>query len=164
MVVPAAMFGASAFAAERRDRSAEFLAMMPVTRSMIVASKFCFVWAWMLLGFILSAALFFSMAITSLDGEGPGMDGLQKACIAACFLGACVQGFGIGLLMSIFFSSGAAAAAAIIWSIAAPIILGYNAPNWSVTTLFLLHATVYLGIGCITTCAGMWIYLRRVEP
>ncbi len=35
----AAVFGASAFAVERRDRSAEFLAMMPVSRMRILTSK-----------------------------------------------------------------------------------------------------------------------------
>jgi ABC-type transport system involved in multi-copper enzyme maturation permease subunit len=35
----AAVFGASAFAVERRDRTAEFFAMLPVSRARILASK-----------------------------------------------------------------------------------------------------------------------------
>jgi ABC-type transport system involved in multi-copper enzyme maturation permease subunit len=35
----AAVFGASAFAVERRDRTAEFLVMLPVSRTRILASK-----------------------------------------------------------------------------------------------------------------------------
>ena len=35
----AAVFGASAFAVERRDRTAEFLVMLPISRTRILASK-----------------------------------------------------------------------------------------------------------------------------
>ena len=155
--------GANAMAAERGDRSAEFLFCLPATRRQILASKFVVAWAivlaiWLWHVFILEI-------ICPAFGAGVIARGLPSYSSVA------VSGF------SVF--GGAWLASSFMKSTAYALLLGMT-PFAVIGILFMNNVVLkgwppeatreswYLGIhltlGVLAFAAGTWYFARRVEP
>jgi ABC-type transport system involved in multi-copper enzyme maturation permease subunit len=167
----AAVFGGVAFAHERRERSALFLAMMPTTRANIVASKLiialsCLTVLWLVNVFV--------VATTALTRNWSLTNGDWFYILMPTTAG--VMMFGVAWLLSSFLTSPTVAA-----SIAMGVTIGF---------IYLVGVIVYLVapeanpriarnadflaemifamapafVGIISCIAGTIYYLRRIEP
>jgi ABC-type transport system involved in multi-copper enzyme maturation permease subunit len=102
----ASAFGGAAFAQERRERSADFLAMLPVTRGKIVASKVIVSLGWPALVWLANLLV---MWIASSIAPGAEMsrvslqDGLWRAVGASATTGLMM--FGVAWMFSSFLKS-----------------------------------------------------------
>jgi ABC-type transport system involved in multi-copper enzyme maturation permease subunit len=159
------IFGACAFAIERRDRSAEFLAMLPVGRRTIVRSKF-FLAAFLLISMALFQAL---LERSLLPWEGlwlPTDARSQKIAIYGSWplqfsLGLAM--FGISWFLSSFLKSPAIAAAiAIAAAFLATTLLAIWSDDFASGEYSLIYANCAVGLLCLLI--GNIYYIRRVAP
>ena len=159
--LPAAtMFGGCAFAAERADRSAEFLAYLPIPRGKAVLSKavlalgvLTFIWA-------VNSSVFYSMNIDGKDTSGIertiGMMGVVSLCM-----------FGTAWLCSAVSSSHALSAAV---GVLVPVTLGLGAvglaslAGWPDATVERWLPRILLATGVACFLGGARYYVWRVEP
>jgi ABC-type transport system involved in multi-copper enzyme maturation permease subunit len=164
-VAIAAVFGGTAFALERRERSADFLALLPITRGKIIASK-------MLIGIGIPAIYFTINVIIAAAAQNQGhpakfeiRDTFLAHASAAILM---LMAFGIGWCLSSFLSSPAISA-----SIAIGIMLAWPALYLLVTALFksplgavstTIIAITPILIGVLGVAVGSINYLKRVEP
>ena len=100
----AAVFGASAFAVERRDRTAEFLVMLPISRTRILASK-----AAVSAAFLLTLwAVHMTVAVLALNHLGSSAKHTTDFAYAfAALAGAAMMMFSVAWLLSAFLSGAA---------------------------------------------------------
>jgi len=166
-VIAAAIFGGTAFSIERRDRSAEFLAMLPASRSTVALSKLLVSFA-ILLPWIINSGVMFVCQIfnfhSGIDDYGFGRSpqrivghfyeifGLSGAVIAAAFGVAWLSGVlsrspTIASCIGLFF--------VFVW------LWGFVLPE--AVMEFLLIATG-ITVGIIGTLAGVLISFKRVSP
>jgi ABC-type transport system involved in multi-copper enzyme maturation permease subunit len=177
-VVLAAAFGGQTFAGERRERTAEFLAMLPVSREAIIASKLVVPAA------CLAALIGVHVLVLVACGKWAEHIGLrrqdaQDAVYAAIFgVSYAVAVFGIAWALSVFLRSAAIAATVTIgigvgmffgmmaWGervhhflIKREYVQSYN----EAITIAVICATVAL-IGIVAIVGSSLHYRRRVEP
>lgn len=159
----AAMFGGSAFAAERADRSAEFLAYLPISRVKMAASK-----ALLALGVLGAVWLANLMVVWAAQSQGAVSDSAHSfGDLAWALVAICVCMFGIAWLCSAVVSSSGLAATA---GICAPIVLVVAAVLLG-QTLEVSERAVDLWFnwscgasGVTGFLLGSHLYLRGVEP
>ena len=164
-LLPIVMLGANAFAAERADRSAEFLAYLPPSRWANVASKaifaigvFVFVWGVGLMTIYVVAP---QVGVVSAD-LGEFRDGLLPTLAATS-----VMLFGVAWLGSTFLSSHTFATGL---GIAGPLALLGILRSWQYFfepagfELGYWYRTLCWMLGPIAFVAGVAYYVRRVEP
>jgi ABC-type transport system involved in multi-copper enzyme maturation permease subunit len=156
------LLGANSIARERVDRSAEFLAYLPVSRARILVSKAAVPLA--MASVVWTAALAAHVLAYAIDGGTIGSvipPGLGWAVLAisillfgAVWLGSSIVdtpltavGFCLGICM-------------LLWSafVASNHFLGWPADRSDCYTAGM----GIVGISCFI--AGSWLYLRRVEP
>ena len=162
------LLGANAIARERADRSAEFLAYLPISRARVLASKAAVplavasaVWALALAAHVLAPA-------TSGGTVGGAMPpGLMRAVCAAsillfgsAWLGSSIVdtpmtavGFALGVCM-------------LLWSAfaASNQLFGWPAYRLSEEATSYWYAAAMGIVGTSCFLVGSWLYLRRVEP
>jgi ABC-type transport system involved in multi-copper enzyme maturation permease subunit len=160
-MVLVAFFSGNIIAGERTDRSAEFVACLPVTRRDAIVSK-----ALVALGLtvgMLTACVGFALWLASV-GEYPRTPPGQEWAI---FVGTCVATFGVAWLVSSFAHSGTYAAAA---GIAVPLCYGAtlgslgeleSLKSWDMSTVYFVSCLL---IGVTAFVVGVVYYLRRVTP
>ena len=163
--------GGMAIAREREDRSAEFLAYLPVSRARRMACKLA-----LPAGFAVAAWLLFwvvSLASYGLVDQGYRQwlildfahpdSRLALGCIAAGGAAA----FGVGWFFSTLVRSHVIAQT---FGLATPLLLGWrfymnNAflgnPHFEPTALFFIAACSVVAIGGFAV--GSWLFLKRVE-
>jgi ABC-type transport system involved in multi-copper enzyme maturation permease subunit len=174
-VVLAAAFGGLALAAERRERTAEFLAMMPVSRGAVVLSKL------VVAAVCLATLLAVHVAVVALtywvadlgDVRLRGPTTWQAGGMAAAFA---VALFGMAWALSVFLKSPAIAASI---AIALGVGLLFGGMAWAETLaedwlgqyarptedfLFALVSGVAAAIGLVSLVVSSSYDLRRVEP
>ncbi len=166
-IVVAAIFGGAAFALERRERSAEFLAMLPVRRSRIVVSK-------LLIGagfpalFWGANLLVFRLIKDYAGSMGPGNDRILVEIGMAGF--AMWMAFGVAWLASSILSSPAIAACisigiTLVWLICvAAIFMEASVPGgfgYGVQVSVILLPIFVAGLGIL---AGGILFVNRGEP
>jgi ABC-2 family transporter protein len=156
------LLGANAIARERVDRSAEFLAYLPVSRARILVSKAAVplamvsgVWAAALAAHVLAYAID-GGTITRLIPPGLGATVLTISLLifGAVWLGSSIVdtpltavGFCLGICM-------------LLWS---AFVASNHFVGWPADRLYCYTAGMgIVGISCFI--AGSWLYLRRVEP
>ena len=159
----AAVFGGAALAQERRERWADFLAMMPISRARIVASKL------IVATLVLGAMWGINFAVFAIAYKhryvSPGVqDNVYNFAVSSVGL---LMLFGVAWLFSSFLSSPAVAA---IVSIA----MGCGAVFWPgiLPTAFrdrinvpaTLMFAIDISMGLLGLAIGTYHYLRRVEP
>jgi hypothetical protein len=151
VVLAAAVFGGSAFALERRERSADFLAMLPVKRRRIIASKLLVSFA------LLGSFLAVEMGVLRCSDFVRSWETFPDLLMATFnFAAAGIAIFAIAWLLSTFLSSTAIAASVAILLVGCVDAGGYfiraNAMKIEVSAavIFILIGNAY--------------YLRRVAP
>ncbi len=111
LTVSAAMFGGLAFAGEKRNKAAEFLAILPASKLEIIASKLAVSGCYLLIAGAVHAVALFLLCIA----EPGGIDHIfQFALVAVVSViapaGLLVFAFGLAWLLSVFLQSAAIAA------------------------------------------------------
>ena len=177
-----ALLGGNAIAGERVDRSAEFLATLPLSRRRNLASKlvlsplaFAVIWGVNLLIFLF------------VSGSSPGLNEIVREFMARpsllfrwellLFFG-CVGGTGltffcVGWFASSFLNSSVYASAlglisplVIIWSILGVFwwLHGGTLDDLGGSVVAFWYAGICITLSAAAFIAGTWYYLRRVEP
>jgi len=155
-VLMAAVFGGMAFAVERRERWADFLAMFPVSRSQIVLSKLVVSVAF--LGFTSTVVYWLCLVAQYLAHPFPqflGPDAIAE--FASCML----MSFGVAWLCSSFLSSPAIAACT---SIALLVLVTLSAEAFDHKYVHIAELAIPAVTGSVSFVAGTAYYLRRVPP
>jgi ABC-type transport system involved in multi-copper enzyme maturation permease subunit len=161
----ALLLGANAFAAERSDRSAEFLAILPATRRQIVASK-------LLVALVPLAAIWTAdlvLLVLLNRALPPGRQTYAPEVEGFVFVGAMtLMAFGVAWFASSILER-PLTALGVTLLVAFGVMLGAwlaawllpDAPgNWLSRALYVVLAV----LGLAGFVAGTWIALRRVEP
>jgi ABC-type transport system involved in multi-copper enzyme maturation permease subunit len=173
----ASVFGGVAFAVERRDRTAEFVAMLPVSRVAIAVSKLL-TSAACLAGMFAANLLVLSMCVAGSATEA-GFDS-HAWSDAVRFYGslppAAAMTFGVAWLVSSVLESPTISAITSLVVTGATAVLGATlfrsywhgrwAPNddAALRTGMMLLQIIGWGTGLICVAAGTLIYRRRVKP
>jgi ABC-type transport system involved in multi-copper enzyme maturation permease subunit len=157
------LIGGNAIAGERADRSAEFLASLPVSRRRILASK-------LLLALAIIAAIWLTNApvlfYLTLSQGGPDLRGLTQMLVVTAITVAAF--FSIAWLLSCYLSSPTFAVAGGLvaplavqgTSVFVAYLLGLNFDIYVVR----LYCGICLVAAPVCFAVGTWYYLRRVEP
>jgi hypothetical protein len=168
-----AVFGGAAFALERRERSADFLAMLPVARRKIVLSK-------AIIGAGCCAALwainFFAFHEADAHATPGPAHPITTYGIVICAAEIMIPAFGIAWFASVFLSSPSIAACIAIGAVVLltvfelllPMLLfalldqwlSEHSDGWTVIPMIALPPVC----GIIFFVAGTLHYLRRIEP
>jgi ABC-type transport system involved in multi-copper enzyme maturation permease subunit len=166
-VAVAAIFGGVAFALERRERSADFLALLPVTRRQIVTSK---ILVGLFFPVLMLIANFIALTIASRrlqlgDQNAFAVDNVQFIIVAA----ALILAFGIAWLASSFLSSPAIAAGISITMILCWLFVSNVLPEKYIDSVpgayqFAVGFSAIIVPGLICFCVGTYYYLNRIEP
>ncbi len=163
LVVLSAFIAGNAVAGERADRSAEFVAYLPIARRSAIASKAILAMGVCLLIWLVNSSVYYAAVSVQGYGGKPGIhDNVLGMTVTTVFV------FGVSWLVSTLVTRPAIAAVsglgalAILWTAVlileeAARILDHNAFAVWYSVLCLL-----LGSGCFV--AGVVYYLRRVEP
>jgi ABC-type transport system involved in multi-copper enzyme maturation permease subunit len=163
-VVLGAVYGGIAFAHERAERSAEFLAMLPVPRRSIVVSKIIVALSCMLT-IIATNFLIYLLAVLI----SPRSSEQLEPDFLTAYIGTAIMLFGMAWGSSALLKSS---------SISASIAIGSTFLLWMALISFVEFATersmgdgerVLGGLLCavsggVAFAAGTAIYLRRVQP
>jgi len=171
----ASAFGGAAIAGERIDRTADFLAVLPVTRLQIALSKLTV--STIMLGlctaFHLSvAALSFLVAIHLDFLRQNSPDETHRAVIeismeTACWLGCTASFFGVAWLLSSFMRSATISAGASL-GLTIFVFISLAIPRSDFLARQVEMAPklglVPLLLGLVSLIAGTLYYLRRVAP
>jgi ABC-type transport system involved in multi-copper enzyme maturation permease subunit len=172
----AAVYGGVAFANERRERSANFLAMLPARRGLIVLSKVVVAGVCLLAVELLNLA-FAAGLIKELSGQIMD-DRIPKTVyqFAGCVAAATVMLFGVAWLCSTFLESPAISASVsigitgVMLTLITSIIEFGDYPRggryfgvvYELQIRFCTWCSLLMGI--ISFSVGTIYYLRRVEP
>ena len=161
-VLMAAVFGAAAFASERRERSAEFLGLLPVTRRRVVLAKL------LLAGSCVTAMWLLNVMVLNVLGAKDETTGAVHI-----FGPVILMAFGVAWLFSTFLTSPGIAAGISIggtivstWALAA--LATEAMEEWNRKHIRdVVEATVQvwtISAGLLCLFVGTVYYLRRVEP
>jgi ABC-type transport system involved in multi-copper enzyme maturation permease subunit len=161
-----AMIGGNAFAGERIDRSAEFLASLPITREKIVVSKVLFALTLIATMWLVNAPGLIFMATG--DDLGSRRDAIPMMRFV---LGPAITGMGFFCIAWLFSSF----LASTTFAVAGGLVGTYLLASVSALTIYLLgfeveiyilylYLALCLVIAPLCFALGTWHYLRRVEP
>jgi hypothetical protein len=165
----AGIFASAAFAAERNDRSADFLLLLPPRRIDILLSKLAVAVPWLILCFavhcIICVAGVFAMSSESryfskIQFNNP-LDGQQNIAYGVVGL------FGMAWMFSTFLRSTAISMCIPLVTViatAAFVGLASSLLEWSQQRTLDTWCLFSLVIGFVCFAAGTAHYLRRVEP
>jgi ABC-type transport system involved in multi-copper enzyme maturation permease subunit len=171
----ASAFGGIAIAAERTDRTADFMALLPVTRMQILLSK----WIISISMLLASAGTYLAIAGASLlivlcrhSRDPASMNEMHRdmgdlLTSIACWIGFTAAFFGIGWLLSTFTRSGPISACiSIAMTIAVAAVFGLAMDNsrYRDQDLSLAFASLLLAIGLLAASGGAIYYRKRIAP
>jgi len=160
-----ALLGGHAIACERADRSAEFLAYLPVARTRILAGKIALALVTVALIWIPNL-LIVRWAMAGLPEQGPRF----YADIWSAFWTLVITGlaaFCVAWLLSSFLESptfsicGGLVTPWLVLMALAFLVWWFE---WPEQVIFLGYSITCLVLGPACFAAGTWHYLRRVEP
>jgi ABC-type transport system involved in multi-copper enzyme maturation permease subunit len=175
-VVLSAAFGGLAFAAERRERTAEFLAMMPVSRRTVILSKLLVASA-CVAALVAVHAVVVAVVVEWAEVSGVRFHSPTWAEAGGMALAFAVALFGIAWALSTVIRSPAIAASI---AIAVGIGLLFGGAEWakklsdlwwdgrsrpfSEGELFAMVSGGAAAVGVLAVAVSSAYYLRRVEP
>lgn len=158
----ALLMGACAFASERGDRTAEFMAYMPVSRGRIIGSKTLLI----LIVFAFIGVLNFGVLLAVGGRQGTeSMDSIWNTTRMFVTMSMCM--FGCAWFVSTMSRShGLSAAAGVFVPLGcAGVMLSWTKlMGWSEDWLDRWVPITYAILGTAGYMGGVWYYLRRVEP
>ena len=176
-ILTAAVFGAAAFAAERRDGTADFLALVPVSRLRVARSKLRAALSFLLAAWAVHASL---MVLAGIAGAGHGA---RVADILWNTSSVTVMVFGVAWLMSSYLSSPAVAASFAVAVTVVTLVLAIDVGRPPEDAYHLLGAISFITgsarvdparqwvvrivmwtLGGVAWLAGTAVYVRRVTP
>lgn len=163
--VTLAMLGGNAFAGERADRSAEFMAYLPPTRRQKLLSKS--ILALVSVAVVLGVILLICYGLASIVGAPSTHSERLRGEVVYAMIPAVLLTFGAAwcgssVLSSATFAVGIGFAAPwLLYAILATLKYGVQIPNFGVAFWFALTASVLAVMAFVTGCI---LYLRRVEP
>jgi ABC-type transport system involved in multi-copper enzyme maturation permease subunit len=163
----AAAFGGAAFAQERREHWADFLANMPVKRWRIVVSKLSVALACLLLFWAFNGAVE-AVCLAHGWGESPGIGVPQPQLISknvfVVLVGA--GAFGLAWLFSTFLKSDAIATCMALAAEAVACGMFFTLSYLTRGSELADHtlAIAFVAVPAITIIAGSIYYARRVAP
>jgi len=159
----ASTFGGVAVAGERNDRTADFVALLPVSRGQIITSKFVVAGSALLaftlfhaLMFVLWASLMGSEAYRSIRAGALVFFGWQMGCLLSFFA--------VAWLVGTFTASSAINACISIAVTIAALLWMFRPPYFGSTRLYGDHTTTFLSLALSCLFAGTIYYLRRIAP
>ncbi len=175
VVALSAAFGGVAFAAERRDRTAEFLAMLPVSRGAMITSKLLVAVACLSTVLIIN---FFVVYWSTHWLTSRGLHGVEELMpLAGLVTGGTCAIFGVAWALSVFLRSPAIAAAVAIalgigmlfggiaWAEKVARVWGEVAKVRTDEDVLLTIVGGFLGVfGMICVLVSAAVYARRVQP
>lgn len=160
----AAVFGAAAFAVERRDRTAEFLVMLPISRTRILASK-----AAVAAAFLLALwAVHLTVALLAWNHLGAGARHTTECAYAfAGIAGAGMMMFSTAWFLSAFLTGAAIPfGLAFAGTVASAEVLRQLIENIGLRDYAFVRAWIVWS--CVVAVAsfvtGAVLYARRVAP
>ncbi len=156
-VVAGLLLGANAFAAERSDRSAEFLALLPVSRRQIVASK--------LLVALAPLAIIWGTGLPLIYG----LDRLTPVEVGPVIFACLLLVFGVSWLGSSFLGSPMNALGLTLGVVMVLLLIIGQADYVYRDAIGTRQFTIaifglFAALGVAGFVAGTWIALRRIEP
>ena len=162
-----AFLGGNAFAGERADRSAEFMAYLPISRKDRLLSKF-----WLTV-IVIAVILVVNLAVFRLaDGRFPWQMRDRESDIAEFLRNVAITGFvafGVGWLISSFQSS---PTFAVCGGFVVPLLTAmglslvvreFEIPD-DFRFAFTWYAVICGILGALGFALGTWLFLKRVEP
>jgi len=161
----AAMLGGCAFAAERADRSAEFIACLPIPRGRIVLSKATLALGALAIIWLVNSTVLYLVEVRLNPASGLGAGSVSRTLGIMGSISLCM--FGVAWLSSACSSSHAlAASTGIIVPVALALgVVGFAAlMDLPQDTADRWMPRLCLGAGIVCFFAGVWYFLRRVEP
>jgi ABC-2 family transporter protein len=170
-ILLAAAFGGCAFAIERRDRSAEFLAMMPVPRAHIVASKIALAAAAIFPLWIIHSTLVYITSNGAIDPPTTyEQSRMHEAMLFQAYIlpGALILlAFGVSWFFSTLTKSPSVSAclglaAMLCFVVARNQMVIARDPDWP--NIDVLIAACAVPIGSLFFIAGTIIFTQRVSP
>ncbi len=157
-----AFVGANAIASERSDRSAEFLAYLPIPRVKATACKAGFAISVLLAMFVVNIAVTAAAAYASdVSRSLSAWEPLRVVFAIAVFL------FGTAWLGSTMLRTPGNAAAAALGSLIVlylPILLIEERRGWSAATWETVFIASILSLGLACFVGGTVYYLRKASP
>ncbi len=161
-VVLIPFFTGNAIAGERADRSAEFLAYLPIKRKTAILSK-AIVAVGISTFFMVLCTLVYYMLIYLSDLQPRAMYNVEVGIV----VGSCVFMFGVAWLVSTFAQSATYAAAAGMFvpiSLGVVLILLNPMEAANQKNMWMAYIIISLVMGPLCFIAGVFYYSRRVEP
>lgn len=157
-----ALLGGYAFAAERADRSAEFLAYLPPSRLAIVTSKAVFAVGVGLVQVFIHERIILFLA---LSPRLPGAPGVVDSRRIAPYIAVTILMFGVAWLCSTFASGPAlAAGCGILLSMGVTFGTYYSQRLLPVETVTQYYRIFCMAGGVTCFVAGTVYYIRRFAP
>jgi hypothetical protein len=178
-VITGAVFGGVAFAAERRDRAAEFLAMLPVRRGRIALSKLLVALAFTATVAAVHAAVVCVAVVMDARQRELPLDFMLRQTLVGFVYAACmfVLFFGLSWMLSLYLSSPAIAATA---AIGAGVILVFVTMTWAEEAAranqealggqlaghvpYIAMSALSLVLGAAAMVGSTTHYVRRTSP
>ena len=164
----APIFGAAAFAQERRERSADFVAMLPITRRQIVLSKFITIVSWLAVTWLANLAVLM-LARWLAPEASKSLSDLVETLVLSLAFGTML--FGVSWLLSAFLNSPAVAAGGAIGAMVGlwfclVLIIAHAEPHGGDADDLLIGAGGVFGvlIGLAAFIGGSVYYVHRIEP
>jgi ABC-type transport system involved in multi-copper enzyme maturation permease subunit len=165
--VTVALIGGNAIAGERVDRSAEFLASLPISRGRNLASKLLLALAIIAIIWLTSVPIL--LYWTDPLGRGPLLSSQESLRVIANVAITGAAFFGVAWLLSSFIAS---PAIAVCGGLITPVIVGSGMAfldylfewDWTGEEVELLYRGILLICAPVCFAVGTWHYLRRVEP
>ncbi len=161
--VLAGAFASSAFAAERNDRSADFLLLLPPRRWEILLSKLAVTLPWIILWFVVHA-----ICICAVHAMQDHPNDYHDAFEATeDFMCGVAMLFGMAWMLSTFLKNPVLSffiPIAAVGALGAFVGITVNLLEWNDATGTTFWGTLSLPIGIACFIGGCIHYLRRVQP
>jgi len=161
-----AFMGGNAIACERADRSAEFLAYLPISRGKIITSKLlvalligAFIW---IVNFSIIGICYLAVPQNFMQKSSPPIGAVTGGFLIAGLTFFCVTWLFSCFMQSQAISAGSGLFTTLLLTYAFAFIVHFFIVEENITIFWPLGLAITLSLASLV--GGTWYYLRRVEP